>query len=132
MLLLHENATIATPKRRASPAFAARVIFWCRPGPPAALTARFHPARRDRVDVGTNRIVDRAQAARIFRNSKEKLDAFDRKSNLLVGDIDPIDVVERASAYTPVPGGVGLLTIAMLMMNTVEAAERRLGGLHAA
>jgi methylenetetrahydrofolate dehydrogenase (NADP+)/methenyltetrahydrofolate cyclohydrolase len=46
---------------------------------------------------------------------------------VLVGDVDPIDVVERAGAYTPVPGGVGPLTIAMLMVNTVASAERRAG-----
>jgi methylenetetrahydrofolate dehydrogenase (NADP+) / methenyltetrahydrofolate cyclohydrolase len=45
---------------------------------------------------------------------------------VLVGDVNPLDVVERAAAYTPVPGGVGPLTIAMLMVNTIEAAERRL------
>ena len=66
-------------------------------------------------------------AARIFRNSPEKLASFDRKGSLLVGDVDPIDVVERAGAYTPVPGGVGPLTIAMLMVNTVASAERRSG-----
>ena len=43
-----------------------------------------------------------------------------------MGDADPVDTAELASAYTPVPGGVGLLTIAMLMKNTVEAAERRM------
>ena len=79
------------------------------------------------IDVGTNRIEDRALAARIFRNSPEKLASFDRKGSLLVGDVDPIDVVERAGAYTPVPGGVGPLTIAMLMVNTVASAERRSG-----
>jgi methylenetetrahydrofolate dehydrogenase (NADP+)/methenyltetrahydrofolate cyclohydrolase len=79
------------------------------------------------VDVGTNRISDRAEAARIFRNSAGKLADFDKKGSLLVGDVDPIDVVERAGAYTPVPGGVGPLTISMLMVNTIEAAERTLG-----
>jgi methylenetetrahydrofolate dehydrogenase (NADP+)/methenyltetrahydrofolate cyclohydrolase len=59
---------------------------------------------------------------------KDKLDAFDRKGSVLVGDVHPLDVAEKASAYTPVPGGVGPLTIAMLMFNTVESAERRLGG----
>ena len=44
-----------------------------------------------------------------------------------MGDVDPIDMAELSSAYTPVPGGVGLLTIAMLMKNTVEIAERRMG-----
>ena len=79
------------------------------------------------IDVGTNRIEDRDLAARIFRNSPEKLAVFDRKGNVLVGDVDPIDVVECAGAYTPVPGGVGPLTIAMLMVNTVASAERRSG-----
>jgi methylenetetrahydrofolate dehydrogenase (NADP+)/methenyltetrahydrofolate cyclohydrolase len=77
--------------------------------------------------VGSNYVEDRQQVARIFRNSPEKLAAFDRKGNVLVGDVDPIDVVERAGAYTPVPGGVGPLTIAMLMVNTVASAERRSG-----
>src|SRR5260370_37206495 len=99
-----------------------------RGGPSAALTADFIRPGATVVDVGTNRIVDRAAAARIFRNSKEKLDAFDRKGNLLVGDVNPLDVAEVASAYTPVPGGGGFLGVAMLMMNTVDSAERRLGG----
>ena len=131
MLLLHENATVTICHSKTED-----LAGVCRQGDilvaalgrPAALTVDFIRPGATVVDVGTNRIADRAQAARIFRNSKEKLDAFDRKGNLLVGDLDPIDVAERASAYTPVPGGVGLLTIAMLMMNTVELAERRLGG----
>jgi len=45
-----------------------------------------------------------------------------------VGDVNPLDVAEVASAYTPVPGGVGLLTVSMFMMNTVDSAERRLAG----
>ena len=45
-----------------------------------------------------------------------------------MGDVHPVDVAECAGAYTPVPGGVGPLTIAMLMVNTIDAAERRLGG----
>jgi methylenetetrahydrofolate dehydrogenase (NADP+) / methenyltetrahydrofolate cyclohydrolase len=44
----------------------------------------------------------------------------------LVGDVNPLDVADRASAYTPVPGGVGPLTIAMLMLNTVESASKKL------
>jgi methylenetetrahydrofolate dehydrogenase (NADP+)/methenyltetrahydrofolate cyclohydrolase len=47
---------------------------------------------------------------------------------VLVGDVHPVDVAEVSGAYTPVPGGVGPLTIAMLMVNTVDAAERRLRG----
>ena len=79
------------------------------------------------IDVGTNRVEDREEVARIFRNSAEKLAAFDKRGSVLVGDVDPLDVAEKAAAYTPVPGGVGPLTIAMLMVNTVASAERRSG-----
>ena len=70
---------------------------------------------------------DRDQAARIFRNSAEKLASFDQKGSVLVGDVDPIDVVERAGAYTPVPGGVGPLTIAMLMIEYGRIGRAPLG-----
>ena len=78
------------------------------------------------IDVGTNHVADREQAVRIFRNSPERMAAFDKKGSVLVGDVDPFDVVECAGAYSPVPGGVGPLTIAMLMVNTVSSAERRM------
>jgi methylenetetrahydrofolate dehydrogenase (NADP+)/methenyltetrahydrofolate cyclohydrolase len=96
-------------------------------GRAALLTGDFIKPGATVIDVGTNRITSREEAAAIFRNSPEKLAEFDRKGNLLVGDVHPMDVAEKASAYTPVPGGVGPLTIAMLMVNTVEAAERRAG-----
>jgi methylenetetrahydrofolate dehydrogenase (NADP+) / methenyltetrahydrofolate cyclohydrolase len=77
------------------------------------------------IDVGMNRLRDRAEVARIYRNSSERLAQFDSKGAVLLGDVHPLDVLERASAFTPVPGGVGPLTIAMLMANTVGLAERR-------
>jgi methylenetetrahydrofolate dehydrogenase (NADP+)/methenyltetrahydrofolate cyclohydrolase len=96
-------------------------------GRAAMLTRDFIREGATVIDVGTNYLKDREQVARIFRNSAAKLASFDQKGSVLVGDVDPIDVVERAGAYTPVPGGVGPLTIAMLMTNTVASAERRLG-----
>jgi methylenetetrahydrofolate dehydrogenase (NADP+)/methenyltetrahydrofolate cyclohydrolase len=75
------------------------------------------------VDVGMNRVTDPAEAERIF--SPDRLAAFAKCGSLLVGDVHPGDMDRLASAYTPVPGGVGPLTIAMLMQNTIEAAERR-------
>jgi methylenetetrahydrofolate dehydrogenase (NADP+) / methenyltetrahydrofolate cyclohydrolase len=78
--------------------------------------------------VGTNRITDEALANRLFAHEPARLEAFARTGSLLVGDVDPRALVERSSAYTPVPGGVGPLTIAMLMSNTVLLAERRLTG----
>jgi methylenetetrahydrofolate dehydrogenase (NADP+) / methenyltetrahydrofolate cyclohydrolase len=77
------------------------------------------------IDVGMNRLDTRDDVMRVFRGSPEKLAAFDKKGSLLVGDVDPISVVEKSSAYTPVPGGVGILTVTMLMANTVALAERR-------
>ena len=79
------------------------------------------------IDVGTNRIENRDEAARIFRHSADRMSVFDKRGSVLVGDVHPLDVAEIAGAYTPVPGGVGPLTIAMLMANTVAAAERRPG-----
>jgi methylenetetrahydrofolate dehydrogenase (NADP+)/methenyltetrahydrofolate cyclohydrolase len=77
------------------------------------------------IDVGINRVESRADAERIFE--PRRLADFDRRGSLLVGDVHPGDVARLSSAYTPVPGGVGPLTIAMLMRNTIECAERRTG-----
>jgi len=129
MLLLHENATVTvchSKTRDLATICRQGDILVAALGRPAALTADFIQPGAVVVDVGINRITNRQEAARIFRNSKDKLDAFDRKGSVLVGDVHPLDAAEKASAYTPVPGGVGPLTIAMLMLNTVESAERRL------
>ncbi len=77
------------------------------------------------IDVGMNSLRDREEVARIFRNSAEKLASFDKRGSVLVGDVDPLAMGECSSAYTPVPGGVGILTVTMLMANTVGLAERR-------
>ena len=130
MLLLHEHATVTICHSRTPD-----LKFVCREadilvaaiGRAAMITGEFIREGATVIDVGTNRVGDRAEAARIFRGSAEKLASFDQRGSLLVGDVDPVDVVERAGAYTPVPGGVGPLTIAMLMANTVAAAERRAG-----
>jgi methylenetetrahydrofolate dehydrogenase (NADP+)/methenyltetrahydrofolate cyclohydrolase len=90
-------------------------------GKPAFLTSEFIAPGATVIDVGTSRIVDRTEAVRIGKEAE-----FDRKGWALVGDLNPIDVAHRAAAYTPVPGGVGPLTIAMLMANTVALAERHL------
>jgi methylenetetrahydrofolate dehydrogenase (NADP+)/methenyltetrahydrofolate cyclohydrolase len=130
MMLLHEHATVTIchSKTPDLPAVCREAdILVAAIGRPAMITRDFIRQGATVIDVGTNRIEDRDLAARIFRNSPEKLASFDRKGSLLVGDVDPIDVVERAGAYTPVPGGVGPLTIAMLMVNTVASAERRSG-----
>jgi methylenetetrahydrofolate dehydrogenase (NADP+)/methenyltetrahydrofolate cyclohydrolase len=130
MLLLHEHATVTIchSKTPDLPAVCRHAeILVAAMGRPAMLTAEFLSSGVTVIDVGTNRIDNRTEVARIFRNSAEKLASFDKRGNTLVGDVHPLDVLEKAGAYTPVPGGVGPLTIAMLMANTVASAERRAG-----
>ena len=130
MLLLHEHATVTIchSKTPDLPAVCREAdILVAAIGRAAMITRDYIREGATVIDVGTNHIKDREHVARIFRDSPEKLAAFDKKGSVLVGDVDPIDVVERAGAYTPVPGGVGPLTIAMLMVNTVASAERRSG-----
>lgn len=128
MLLLHENATVTICHSK-TPDLAAVCregeILVAAMGRPAAITAEHIRPGATVIDVGTTRVEKREEVARIFRNSEEKLAAFDKRGGVLVGDVHPLDMAERASAYTPVPGGVGPLTIAMLMVNTVASAERR-------
>ena len=76
------------------------------------------------IDVGTNRVTDANEAERLFRNFPERLAKFRAKGTALVGDVHP-DAVNFAGALTPVPGGVGPMTITMLMSNTVKAARLR-------
>jgi methylenetetrahydrofolate dehydrogenase (NADP+)/methenyltetrahydrofolate cyclohydrolase len=78
------------------------------------------------IDVGQIVVKDPAEAQRIFSKFPAKLESFRSKGSILTGDVHP-DVIEVAGAYTPVPGGVGPLTIAMLMSNTVKAARMRRG-----
>ena len=128
LLLLHEHATVTICHSRTPdlPAVCREAdILVAAIGRPAMITGDFIKPGATVIDVGMNRLDLRADVARIFRNSPEKLAIFDKRGSVLVGDVDPCDVVRKAGAYTPVPGGVGLLTVAMLMANTVAAAERR-------
>jgi methylenetetrahydrofolate dehydrogenase (NADP+)/methenyltetrahydrofolate cyclohydrolase len=130
MLLLHEHATVTICHSKTAdlPAVCREAdILVAAMGRPAMITGDYMKQGVTVIDVGTNRIDSRDEVARIFRNSPEKLAAYDKKGSVLVGDVHPLDVMEKSSAYTPVPGGVGPLTIAMLMVNTVASAERRAG-----
>jgi methylenetetrahydrofolate dehydrogenase (NADP+)/methenyltetrahydrofolate cyclohydrolase len=77
------------------------------------------------IDVGINLVTDAGVATEIFHEGHPRRSLFERKGSVLVGDVHP-EVAEVAGALTPVPGGVGPLTIAMLMANTILAAELRL------
>jgi methylenetetrahydrofolate dehydrogenase (NADP+)/methenyltetrahydrofolate cyclohydrolase len=130
MLLLHASATVtichsktadlAAECRRAD-------ILVAAIGRPAMITPEFVKPGAVVIDVGINRLSERSQVANIFPSSPSKLTAFDAGNSVLVGDVHP-DVFPLSSAFTPVPGGVGPLTIAMLMSNAVQSAEWRLGG----
>ncbi len=131
LMLLHEHATVTichSKTRNLAEVCRRADILVAAMGRPAAITADGIKPGATVIDVGINRVQDRNLLAAIFRNDPAKLEEFDRKGSILVGDVNPLDAAERAGAYTPVPGGVGPMTIAMLMANTVEAAERRLRG----
>ena len=134
LMLLHENATVTIchSKTPDLPAVCREgEILVAAIGRATMITADYIRPGATVIDVGMNRLQSRKQVERIFPlgrpGTAQKLAAFDYKGTLLVGDVHPLDVVERAGAYTPVPGGVGPLTIAMLMVNTIESAERRTG-----
>src|SRR5580698_4429004 len=128
LLLLHANATVTIcHSRTADLAGVCREgeILVAAMGRLAMLTADYIRPGAVVVDVGMNRITDRAEAARIFRNAPDRLATQERRGSVFVGVVYPFHMNERAAAYTPVPGGVGPLTIAMLMSNTVLAAETK-------
>ncbi len=78
------------------------------------------------IDVGMNKVTERAEFDRLFAGNARREETFRTKGSTLVGDVHP-NAAEIAGAITPVPGGVGPLTIAMLMANTVKAAKMRRG-----
>lgn len=130
LMLMQEHATVTIchSKTVDLPAICREAdILVAAVGRPSLITGEYIRPGATIIDVGTNSLTSREEVARIFRGSPERLAAFDRKGSVLVGDVNPVDMAEKSSAYTPVPGGVGPLTIAMLMVNTVESAERRLG-----
>ncbi len=130
LMLMHANATVTVCHSRTAKLAeecSRADILVAAMGRAALITSAFIGSGAVVIDVGMNRLTDRDEVARVFHDSPEKLADFDRKGTLLVGDVDPIDVAARAGAYTPVPGGVGPLTIAMLMANTVSLAEQHLG-----
>jgi methylenetetrahydrofolate dehydrogenase (NADP+) / methenyltetrahydrofolate cyclohydrolase len=127
LLLMHANATVTIchSKTRDLPGVVRRADIvvaamgkagyvqadWIRPG--AAV-----------IDVGTNKITNAKEAEFLLRNFPARLEKFREKGSVLVGDVHP-DAVNTAGALTPVPGGVGPMTITMLMSNTVKAARMR-------
>ncbi len=133
MLLLNANATVTVchSKTHDLPGACRRAdILIAAIGRPGTITRDFVKPGATVIDVGMNKVTDAAVFQRLFggrlyKNGKRE-EAFHAKGSTLVGDVHP-EVAEVAGALTPVPGGVGPLTIAMLMYNTVKAAKLRRG-----
>jgi methylenetetrahydrofolate dehydrogenase (NADP+)/methenyltetrahydrofolate cyclohydrolase len=129
MLLLHENATVTIchSKTRDLGAVTRQAdILVAAIGRPGFITPEMVQSGAVIIDVGINRIDTREDFDRFFAGNAKREAAFQKRGSVIVGDVHPT-AFEHSSAYTPVPGGVGLLTIAMLMSNTVRAAKMRRG-----
>jgi methylenetetrahydrofolate dehydrogenase (NADP+)/methenyltetrahydrofolate cyclohydrolase len=132
MLLLNNNATVTVchSKTRDLPAVARRGdILVAAMGRPGFVTRDFVRPGATVIDVGINKITGRGDFDKFFAGNPAREKSFAEKGSTLVGDVDP-RVAEIAGAITPVPGGVGPLTIAMLMANTVKACQMRRGTSH--
>jgi len=129
MLLLNQNATVTVchSKTRDLASVCRRAdILVAAIGRAGMVTSEFVKPGATVIDVGINKVTDRAEFERFFEGNAKRLESFLAKGSTLVGDVHP-KVAEVAGAITPVPGGVGPLTIAMLMANTVKAAKMRRG-----
>ncbi len=129
MLLLNANATVTVchSKTKDLPAVCRRAdILIAAIGRAGMVTRDFVKPGAAVIDVGINQVTDRAEFNKFFAGHPKREESFAKKGSTLVGDVHP-NVAEVAGALTPVPGGVGPLTIAMLMSNTVRAAKLRRG-----
>jgi len=129
MLLINNNATVTVchSKTRDLAGVCRRAdILVAAIGKAGLVTRDFVMPGAAVIDVGTNKVTDRAEFERLYAGHPKRQESFRTKGSTLVGDVHP-EVAEVAGALTPVPGGVGPLTIAMLMSNTVRAGKLRRG-----
>ena len=129
MLLLQENATVTichSKTRDLGLVTRQADILVAAIGRAGFITPEMVKPGATIIDVGINRITDRREFERYFAGNLKREATFLKRGSTIVGDVDP-RAFELAGAYTPVPGGVGPLTIAMLMANTVRAAKMRRG-----
>ena len=126
-LLLHRDATVTICHSRTVdlPRIAASAdVLVAAVGRPGFVTADFVKPGATVIDVGINVLTAEAEVHRLFAAGSAKRRAFEQKGSVLIGDVHPA-VEEVAGALTPVPGGIGPLTIAMVLRNTIAAAEAR-------
>ena len=129
LLLLHRHATVTICHSRTEdlPSVAREAdILVAAMGRAAFVTSSFVKPGATVIDVGTTKVTDAALVHTLFAPGSKRRDAFARRGSLVLGDVHP-EVEATAGALTPVPGGVGPLTIAMLMKNTLLAARARAG-----
>jgi len=129
MLLTNANATVTIchSKTHDLPGVCRRAdILVAAIGRAGMITRDFVKPGAAVIDVGMNTVTDEAEFQRFFAGNVKREETFRKKGSTLIGDVHP-EVAEVAGALTPVPGGVGPLTIAMLMFNTVKAAKMRRG-----
>jgi methylenetetrahydrofolate dehydrogenase (NADP+) / methenyltetrahydrofolate cyclohydrolase len=127
LLLMHANATVTIchSKTRDLPDAVRRAdIVVAAMGKAGFVQAEWIRPGAAVIDVGTNKVTDQAEAERLLKNFPQRLEKFRAKGNVLIGDVHP-DALFTAGALSPVPGGVGPMTITMLMSNTVKAARLR-------
>src|ERR1700757_3826008 len=131
LLLLHANATVTichSKSRHLPEIIRSADILVAAIGRAGFVQADWIKPSAAVIDVGTNKVTDRAQAESLLINFPQRMEKFLAKGSVLIGDVHP-DAVNTAAALSPVPGGVGPMTITMLMSNTVKAARlRRLSG----
>ncbi len=130
ILLLRENCTVTICHSKTQDLAAVTSeadVLVAALGSPAAIGARHIRPGAVVVDVGIHSITDEATCRRIFGDDPKRLDALRRRGATLTGDVHPVEGAARASLITPVPGGVGPLTIALLLRNALESAQRRGG-----
>jgi methylenetetrahydrofolate dehydrogenase (NADP+)/methenyltetrahydrofolate cyclohydrolase len=129
MLLLQRDATVTIchSKTPDLPSVAATAdILVAAIGRPGFVTRDFVKPGATVIDVGTTPVSDRALVERLFPAGSPRIAAFEKRGSIVVGDVHP-EAVDVAGALTPVPGGVGPLTIALLLKNTIAAAEQLAG-----
>ena len=126
LMLLHQNATVTichSRTRNLAEECRRADILIAAIGHAGTITQEHIKPGAVVVDVGMNRLTDKAEVERLFAHDPARLESFARTGSTLAGDVEPRAMAEMSSFYTPVPGGVGPLTIAMLMANTVGLAD---------
>jgi methylenetetrahydrofolate dehydrogenase (NADP+) / methenyltetrahydrofolate cyclohydrolase len=130
LLLMHANATVTichSKTRNLAEVTRQADIIVAAIGKTAMVKRDWVKAGAVVIDVGTNKVSDGGEVKRLFGADENRLKDFEKRGYVWAGDVDELAVKEVASMITPVPGGVGPMTIAMLMKNTIKAARMRRG-----